>query len=187
MHAIHDLTVKNSFEHLDAVAEVCDVIGINYYYAQPASLAGFITLSTHRGPHYSMMGWRIYAGGLLRQIKFVGGRYGKPMMITENGVATRNDVKRIRYMREHLAAVRLAIHDGWDVRGYFVWSLVDNYEWHYGYRAMFGICTMNPRSFERELKASALFYRDVIRCSPQTIEFPPGTPETYCLIDEARK
>lgn len=156
-------TVKNSYEHLDQVAGITDILGINYYYSQPASLIGFVTLSTHRGPHYSMMGWRINAEGLYEQIKFVGQRYGKPMMITENGIATPNDAKRVRYMREHLAAVKRAMDDGFDVRGYFAWSLADNYEWHYGYRAKFGLCGMNPKTYARELRPSALLYRDVIR------------------------
>jgi beta-glucosidase len=88
-------------------------------------------------------------------------------MITENGIATLKDEKRIRYMREHIDAVGRAIRDGYDVRGYFSWSLADNYEWHYGYKAKFGLATMNPKTFERELKPSAFFYRDTIRLKPK--------------------
>ena len=162
-HVVYKETIKNCYEHLDLVAAECDLIGINYYYSQPASVAGFVTLSTHRGPHYSMMGWRIDPDGLYNQIRFVAERYGKPMMITENGVATPRDTKRVRYLREHLDALRRAMDDGCDVRGYFVWSLADNYEWHYGAKAQFGLSRMNRRTFERELRPSAVWYRNVIR------------------------
>jgi beta-glucosidase len=85
------------------------------------------------------------------------------MMITENGIATADDDQRKRYLEEHIAAVQQARLDGHDVRGYFVWSLLDNYEWHYGYDATFGLGKMNPRTHARELKPSAFYYRDIIR------------------------
>ena len=93
----------------------------------------------------------------------MGKRYGKPMMITENGIATQDEAQRKRYLEEHVAAVQQAREDGHDVRGYFVWSLLDNYEWHYGYDATFGLARMNPRTFARELKPAAFTYRDIIR------------------------
>lgn len=158
-------TMQNCYEHLDAVAPYCDLVGINYYYSLAASIAGFVTISTHRGPHFSMMGWRIDPEGLLQQIRLVADRYRKPVMITENGVATSHDAKRVRYLREHLAAVEQAIAEGFDVRGYFAWSLADNYEWHYGYKAKFGLCEMNPKTLRRELRPSARVYRDIIRQS----------------------
>ena len=114
-----------------------------------------------------MMGWYIDPNGLYKEIRRVGNRYGKPMMVTENGIATRNDAKRVSYMQDHLAAIGRAIRDGYDVRGYFSWSLADNYEWHYGYKALFGLSKMNPQTYERELKPSAYFYRDTIRANPE--------------------
>lgn len=182
---VFDETIRNSFEHLDRVASLCDLIGINYYFSQPASIVGFATLSSHRGPHYTEMGWLIDPEGLYRQIRFVGKRYGKPMMITENGIATESDPKRVHYHIEHLTAVKRAIDDGFDVRGYFVWSLADNYEWHWGYTAKFGICRMNPETFVRELKPSAEFYRDVIARSTEEIRIPEpdeAASGAYCPI-----
>ena len=160
---LYKKTMQNSYEHLDRVAPYCDVLGINYYYSLAASIAGFVTISTHRGPHYSMMGWRIDPEGLLQQIRFVADRYKKPVMVTENGTATGNDAKRVRYLREHVAAVEQAISEGFDVRGYFFWSLADNYEWDYGYKAKFGLTDVNPKTFTRELRQSARVYRDIIR------------------------
>jgi beta-glucosidase len=85
------------------------------------------------------------------------------MMITENGIATEDDAKRVWYMQNHIAAVGQAIRDGYDVRGYFSWSLADNYEWHYGYKALFGLARMDPTTRVRVLKPSALAYRKIIR------------------------
>ena len=96
----------------------------------------------------------------------LGDRYGKPMMITENGIATRNDNKRIWYMRNHLAAIGRAIRDGYDVRGYFAWSLADNYEWHYGYKALFGLAQMDPETYDRVFKPSARKFAEIIRQHP---------------------
>jgi beta-glucosidase len=84
-------------------------------------------------------------------------------MITENGIATPKDEKRIRYIQDHLAAIGRAIRDGYDVRGYFSWSLADNYEWHYGYKALFGLAKMNPKTFDRELKPSASYLKNTIQ------------------------
>jgi len=155
-----------NFDHLDRVHDVCDLLGINYYYSQKVGPLAYLSQPYRRGSHYSMMGWRINPEGLTRQIKLVGDRYGKPMVITENGIATREDPKRIDYIEAHLAAIGKAIDQGYDVRGYFAWSLADNYEWHYGYEATFGLATMNPKNYDRVLKPSAYWYRDVIAKHP---------------------
>ena len=157
--------IHGNIDHLDRVYDVCDILGINYYYSQHASPASLIAEAWRRGHNYSMMGWYIDPNGLYKEICRVGNRYGKPMMVTENGIATRNDAKRVSYIQDHLAAIGHAIRDGYDVRGYFSWSLADNYEWHYGYKALFGLANMNPETYERELKPSAYFYRDTIRAN----------------------
>ncbi|MEO6053257.1 MAG: family 1 glycosylhydrolase [Chthoniobacterales bacterium] len=162
-HVLYKEVEHTDYDHMDAVADVCDVIGINYYYSQVIGPLSYFTIGTYRGPNYSVMGWCIDPKGFYNQIKFVGDRYKKPMMITENGIATSHDTKRIRYMEEHLCAMKKAMDEGYDIRGYFVWSLADNYEWHYGYKARFGLCSMNPKTFERELKPSAYYYRDIIK------------------------
>lgn len=110
-----------------------------------------------------MTGWDIDPAGLYQQIRLVGDRYNKPMMITENGIAATDDNQRKQYLDEHIGAVQQAKKDGYDVRGYFVWSLLDNYEWHSGFTDNFGLGTMNPKTFARELKPSAFAYRNTIR------------------------
>ena len=160
---IYNTMIHGNIDHLDRVWDVCDIIGINYYYSQKTSPASFLAESFRRGHNFSMMGWRIDPEGLYNEIRRVGDRYGKPMMITENGIATKDDPKRVWYMQNHIAAVGKAIRDGYDVRGYFSWSLADNYEWHYGYKALFGLSHMDPTTYNRVLKPSALTFRKMIR------------------------
>jgi beta-glucosidase len=159
----YNTMIHGNIDHLDRIWDVCDIIGINYYYSQVASPTSFIAEAWRRGHDYTMMGWRIDPDGLYKEIQRVGNRYGKPMMITENGIATPNDSKRIWYMKNHLAAIGRAIRDGYDVQGYFSWSLADNYEWHYGYEALFGLATMDSTTYDRIMKPSAYFFRDTIR------------------------
>jgi beta-glucosidase len=162
-YAAYNSMMRVNFDHLDKIADVCDIIGFNYYYSQMAGPVAALTAGTHRGTNFTMMGWDIDPAGLYKQIRLVDQRYGKPMMITENGIATLDDNKRIRYLHEHIAAVQKAREDGHDVRGYFIWSLLDNYEWHGGFTDTFGLGRMNPETGNRDLKPSAYYYRDVIR------------------------
>ncbi|MEI6278124.1 MAG: family 1 glycosylhydrolase [Verrucomicrobiae bacterium] len=163
---IYNTMIHGNVDHLDRVYDVCDIVGFNYYYSQAPGPISLLTGPYRRGPNFTMMGWRIDPDGLYKEIRRVGDRYGKPMMITENGVATKNDAKRVWYMRNHLAAIGRAIRDGYDVRGYFAWSLADNYEWHYGYKSLFGLSTMDPKTFDRVLKPSAGKFSEMIRSHP---------------------
>jgi beta-glucosidase len=123
------------------------------------------------GP-YTGMGWRIEPQSLTELLLRVDRDYpGTPLMITENGAAFADEVgasgvvddqDRIEYVRDHLAAVHAAIEAGVDLRGYFLWSLMDNFEWAWGYGKRFGIVHVNYETQARTPKASALWYRDVI-------------------------
>ncbi len=160
---IYNEMIHGNTDHLDRIYKVCDILGINYYYSQRPGPVSLAIMADRRGADYSMMGWRIDPQGLEKQIVNMGDRYGKPMMITENGIATSNDRKREWYIQNHLAAIGRAIARGYDVRGYFVWSLADNYEWHYGFNATFGLAHMDPRSKTRILKPSAYRFSETIR------------------------
>jgi beta-glucosidase len=121
------------------------------------------------------MGWVCDASGLGELLRRVDRDLpGVPIAITENGAAYEDvpgadgvvdDRERIRYLREHLAAVAHAIRDGVDVRGYFVWSLLDNFEWAYGYDKRFGIVRVDRATLARTPKASARFYRRCARAN----------------------
>ncbi|PWU10328.1 MAG: hypothetical protein C5B47_02305 [Verrucomicrobia bacterium] len=150
-----------NLDHPDRIYDVCDIMGINYYYSRVAGLDSLISFKTPHGPRYSSIGWRIDPIALYKNIELVSGRYGKPIMITENGIAAEWDAKRLAYLRKHIMIVELAKKNGYDVRGYFVWSLADNYEWHYGYAAQFGLCAIDPYNMERILRPSAFYFRDL--------------------------
>ena len=123
------------------------------------------------GP-YTAMGWSVEPAALTELLQRVHRDYPEvPLMITENGAAyddvvgddgAVHDVDRIDYVRGHLGAVRDAIEAGVDVRGYFLWSLMDNFEWAFGYSKRFGIVRVDYPTGERLPKDSARWYRDVI-------------------------
>ncbi len=119
------------------------------------------------------MGWAVDPSGLYDLVTDVSRRYPRlPLMITENGAAFDDyvspegevlDPERIAYLHGHLDAVRRAIADGADVRGYFLWSLMDNFEWAYGYGKRFGAVYVDFSTQRRIPKASAHWYADTLR------------------------
>jgi beta-glucosidase len=118
------------------------------------------------------MSWEVYPRGLTDTLRWVKDRYGDlPLYVTENGAAFDDpplaanrleDAPRVEYLRAHLQALRAALEAGVDVRGYFVWSLLDNFEWVLGYAKRFGIVHVDFQSQRRTLKASADYYSRVI-------------------------
>jgi beta-glucosidase len=119
------------------------------------------------------MGWEIVPEGFARLLVRLSRDYpGLPMWITENGSAFEDqpdengfvhDEDRVAYFDSHIAAVAEARQQGADVRGYFAWSLMDNFEWAYGYDKRFGIVRVDYDTQVRTPKQSALWYRDTIR------------------------
>jgi beta-glucosidase len=86
-----------------------------------------------------------------------------PIIVTENGIGTADDTQRIRYLDEALNGVHALLDDGLDVRGYFQWSLLDNFEWSLGYRPQFGMVAVNRTTFERTLKPSANWFANAVQ------------------------
>jgi beta-glucosidase len=111
------------------------------------------------------MGWEVYPEGLRHLLVGFHRDYPNlpPIYITENGMATDDKVvndevddhQRISFLRRHLAAVDAAVKQGVDVRGYFIWSLMDNFEWAFGYERRFGIIHVDYATQKRTLKRSA--------------------------------
>jgi beta-glucosidase len=97
---------------------------------------------------------------------------GIPVLITENGIGTDDDAQRIVYLSEALRGVRRALDDGVDIRGYFVWTLLDNFEWAQGFRPTFGLHSVDRTTFERRPKPSARWFAQVARTN--TLVPPPG-------------
>jgi beta-glucosidase len=117
------------------------------------------------------MGWEIYPDCIVEALRIVRGYTALPLYITENGAAFDDtlsadggvhDADRVAYLRAHIAAARRAIDEGVNLRGYFVWSLMDNFEWSHGYSKRFGLIHIDYPSQRRTWKDSASFYRNVI-------------------------
>jgi beta-glucosidase len=168
---------------LETIAAPIDLLGINYYSPTlvdsgpatdgptPWPACENVRFVQAPGPT-TAMGWAIDAQGLRNVVHRVHEQYRPiPLMITENGAAFDDELgsdgvrddDRIAYLRDHLAVVHEAISAGVDLRGYFVWSLLDNFEWAFGYAKRFGIVHVDYRTQERVWKDSAHWYRKVIQ------------------------
>jgi beta-glucosidase/6-phospho-beta-glucosidase/beta-galactosidase len=91
--------------------------------------------------------------------------------ITENGLADAGDIQRKKYIVDHLAQVHRAIQSGVDVRGYFYWSLLDNYEWAEGFTKRFGLIEIDFVTQERKIRPSAIAYKEI--CETNVVELEP--------------
>lgn len=175
---------------LAEAVEPIDFLGVNYYNinrvehhpgadsmgAWPGSWEGRIARPPGR---LTEMNWGVEPEGLTWMLERVARDYpGVPMMVCENGAAYPdeadargfvNDVDRIAYLKGHIEAVSVAIENGADIRGYFVWSLLDNFEWARGYDKRFGIVRVDYETMVRTVKASGLWYRDFLAGHGSTI------------------
>ena len=160
---------------LAEIAAPIDFLGVNFY--QPAVARpgdGPLAVEELRadGPR-TAMGWTVEPTSLTTLLLRLRRDYGDvPLVITENGASFEDppvdgqvvieDPERVAYLRDHIAAVERAVDEGVDVRGYYVWSLLDNFEWEYGYDSRFGIVAVDFENQRRAPKRSALWYRDLI-------------------------
>jgi beta-glucosidase len=161
---VYNIVQRQNFDHLDMVADTMDVIGVNYYYAQDASILRFLSRGHgEMSSEYTQLGWEIVPEGLYNVLTAVNKRYGKPIVISENGLGTQSEQKRIRYIREHIAQMRRAMHEGVDVRGYFPWTLVDNYEWKEGWHGQFGLFSFDPKTKARILEPTGRWFSEYIK------------------------
>jgi beta-glucosidase len=154
---------------MDLIRTPLDFLGVNYYTRFWAS-ASDEPAPMHMGA--TDMGWEIYPDGLRQLLTDLHRDYRlPPIYITENGMAETDelqegqvhDPRRIDFVRTHLEAIAQACAAGVDVRGYFYWSLLDNYEWDSGYTKRFGLVHVDYETQRRTPKDSAYWYRDVIR------------------------
>ncbi|MBX3394655.1 MAG: glycoside hydrolase family 1 protein [Phycisphaerae bacterium] len=159
---LYKLGIDHNYSHLDGVVSAVDYVGINYYQRAVASPLFFLSILNNQGENVSDIGWVIDAEGLEVQIVEFSRRYHKPIIITENGVADRTDRKRQNYIYTHLLAVRRTLEANYDVRGYFHWTLVDSFEWLFGYDYDFGLFRLGDDINQLTPKASADYYRSMI-------------------------
>jgi beta-glucosidase len=175
---------------LETIGQPVDFLGINYYApvflraGDPAdlrrgedkvaggSLPGVVEYAPE-GLQRTPMGWLVDPEGLYELLlRLSKDAPGLPLYVTENGCAAEdyvnpqgevNDVERVRYLHQHLAAAARAIRDGANLAGYFVWSLLDNFEWGWGYQKRFGLVFVDFGTQHRIPKSSARFYAGVVR------------------------
>jgi len=143
-----------------------DYIGMQTYFTQHMGPKGD-ALEIPADWRVTQMGWTFTPEALGVTVRAAHAATGLPVIVTENGVATADDAERIEYYSRSLAALRAAMDDGVDVRGFFAWSLLDNFEWAHGYRPQFGMVAVDRETFERTPKPSADWYAGVVASSRQ--------------------
>lgn len=165
---------------MEIVAQPLDFLGINYYAPQYTRMAPRGSIApleeAEPPPHFEQtdMRWPVDPTGLSEVMAYLQKRYGDklpPIFITENGAAfvdtmtadgRVDDPRRIAYLDAHLRELRKVMDAGVDIRGYFVWSILDNFEWAEGYRPRFGLVHVDYATQQRTLKSSYHWYRDLI-------------------------
>jgi beta-galactosidase len=190
--------VADPGEHHPELAGKADFVGVNYYLRATASATGvpltpaiplldFLPVIGYRTPEAptappcpstcSDFGWEIYPQGL-REVLATAGAYGLPVYVTENGIADADDDQRPAYLVQHLLVLDQAIADGVaDVRGYYHWSLIDNFEWSSGYYPRFGLFSIDARGRRRARKSARHLRRIALRNAvPPALVRRFGTP-----------
>jgi beta-glucosidase len=117
------------------------------------------------GAPTAQTGWEIYPDALEHTVRLAAQRSGRPVMVTENGLATTDDDARRDYTDGALRGLARAVGDGIDVRGYLHWTLLDNFEWTSGFKITFGLIAFDPTTFERTVKPSARWLGEVARAN----------------------
>ncbi len=163
---------------MEAIRAPIDFVGVNYYSRNrvrddPSDLPVRATRVRQDGRPHTAMDWEIYPDGLTETLLWIRDRYANPpVYVTENGAAFDDpppdggevrDLPRVEYLHAHLIAAGDALRQGADLKGYFAWSLLDNFEWAYGYSKRFGLVHVDYQTQRRTLKSSARFYAEVIR------------------------
>lgn len=162
---------------MEAISEPIDFLGINYYtgsfgrYREGAGLFDYEPVDI--GWARTDIGWNIYPQGLYNVLTYIKQEFGDiPIYITENGACYNDepdtdglvrDTGRLEYLRVHLTQLHRAIESGVNVKGYFCWSLMDNFEWAFGYSMRFGIVHVDYETQKRTLKESGKWYSRVVK------------------------
>ena len=157
---------------LDAVRGTFDYLGVDYYFrdrlafdpARPGEAFGRAVPPDNPEPDTPFWCGEVYAEGLYRICMDLA-KYGKPILITENGFMESGDARRPGNLVRHLEALWRAIRDGAPVGGYFHWSLMDNWEWAEGFTARFGLIGVDFATQQRTVKASGEVYRRICRAN----------------------
>ena len=190
-HGDLDLNVNGTIEpgeHIPSMVGKADFFGLNYYLRATAQglgvpvtpvipLLDFLPALSYAAATCPSVctefGWEIYPQGM-GEVLQIAGTYGKPVYITENGISDSNEDQRPQYLVQHLQVIEQAItNEVADVRGYFHWSLVDNFEWSSGFQQHFGLFAVDAAdpNHKRHPRKSARLYKRIVKKNliPQTL------------------
>ncbi len=149
-------------EEVPGLSDSLDWLGVNYYTRYlirfDPRASGMVRRAPGPGP-LTDLGWEIHPQGLLAVLRSAAARAGLPIYVTENGLADAGGTRRRGFMRDHLWAIAHAIEEGIDVKGYFHWSLIDNFEWADGFAPRFGLYRVDYATLERSPNGAEEFAR----------------------------
>ena len=144
-----------------AAAQRSDFLGVQAYTR--CRVGKRSDLAPEPGAELTQMGYEYWPEALEACLRYAAARVSVPIYVTENGVSTDDDVRRIEYIRRALDGLVRCLKDGIDVRGYIHWSLLDNFEWIMGYRPKFGLVAVDRATQERTIKPSAHYFGEIAR------------------------
>lgn len=185
LQPVSHVLLRRHADDMPVIREPIDFLGVNYYTRfllrhqahGPNPFGEYVDVP---GAQRTAMGWEVYPDGLydtLQRVHHISP--GIKMYVTENGAAFPDTVSadghvhdpdRIAYLEQHVAQVKRAMDDGMSIAGYFVWSLLDNFEWTEGYRPRFGIVYVDFETQRRIVKDSGWWYANLIRSASRTRE-----------------
>lgn len=144
-----------------------DFVGVNYYTRDFVKFkiwgdALFSERIINKEAKHNFLGWEIFPDGFYELLSRLV-KYKKPVIVLENGTCMKDDRDRCEFIQSHLIALHRALSEGVDIRGYFYWSLLDNFEWDEAFEPKFGIVEVDMKTKERRLRPSADFYSDICK------------------------
>jgi beta-glucosidase len=146
-----------------AAAAKSDFVGVQAYTR--GRVGAKADLPPEQGVELTQMNYEFWPEALESAVRYAAGHAKVPVYVTENGIATEDDTRRLEYIQRALGGLRRCIADGIDVRGYFHWSLLDNFEWNLGFRPKFGLVAVDRTTFERTPKPSATILGRIARAN----------------------
>jgi beta-glucosidase len=159
-----EMALRMRRELQDVYLQACqgdDYIGVQTYTCRRFDSMG--VLAPEKDAQRTQMGWEYYPRALEATIRHASNVTGRPVFVTENGIATADDAQRIAYIKEALLGVAACLRDGVDVQGYIYWSGLDNFEWRAGYDPTFGLIAVDRRTQKRTVKPSGHWLGAVAR------------------------
>ena len=167
--------------HWRRPSRVVDFVGVNYYTRsvtrwRPSGLAALVGAECREDHHgeprsFNSLGWEIYPRGLRETLRRMA-RFGVPLIVTENGISTRDEQLRVRFLQQHISELALAVEEGLPILGYFYWTLYDNFEWTEGYESSFGLAAVDRLTQARSLRPAAEAYRRICADNSVNLESP---------------